>query len=237
LLINKALCWFANHHGLQLFGSSKSMEYFHFMRLAFFLTCYFVLVVYGLTSQPVVVLFGPLIEPTWIQRIFQRQDSQSSPKEVGWMQWDLVPLEFGYYVLVSGARTKNECFCCQVGFEATRVSLFIHSWENLLGEGIPCMLSWNVGSPVWYLADRLFQTYFILLLYLHVASATATNFFAPSSRQVSVNGGAVPCSDVGSCARKQESSPDGKVTPRMKGEDLLLAVQLIQSVYVYIYNI
>lgn len=83
LLINKALCWFANHHGLQLFGSSKSMEYFHFMRLAFFLTCYFVLVVYGLTSQPVVALFGPLIEPTWIQRIFQRQDSQSSPKEVG----------------------------------------------------------------------------------------------------------------------------------------------------------
>jgi len=81
LLINKALCWCANYHGLELFGPSKSMEYFHFMRLAFFLTCCFVLVVYGLTSQPVVVLFGPLIEPTWIQRIF-RQDSQS-PKEVG----------------------------------------------------------------------------------------------------------------------------------------------------------
>eukprot|EP00438_Fugacium_kawagutii_P002170 Skav228804 [mRNA] locus=scaffold359:129233:130018:+ [translate_table: standard] len=82
--INRALCWLANQHGWQLFGPSKSIEYLDFMRLACFLTFYFVLVVYGLTTKPVVALFSPLIEPTWMQRIFKSEhSSRPSPKEVG----------------------------------------------------------------------------------------------------------------------------------------------------------
>ena len=72
--LNWTLCWLANEHGWHLFDPG----YFNFMRLAIGLTCYYTLLVYGLSSKPVVMLFSPLIEPTWIQRFFR----QNSPKEV-----------------------------------------------------------------------------------------------------------------------------------------------------------
>lgn len=72
--VNWILCWLANEHGWHLFDRG----YFNFMRLAIGLTCCYILLVYGLASKPVVMLFSPLIEPTWIQRVFR----QNSPKEV-----------------------------------------------------------------------------------------------------------------------------------------------------------
>lgn len=79
--LNWTLCWLNNEHGWHLFDPG----YFNFMRLAFGLTCYYVLLVYGLASKPVVMLFSPLLEPTWIQRLFRHG---LPPKEVvmkGWL--------------------------------------------------------------------------------------------------------------------------------------------------------
>jgi len=73
--LNWTLCWLNNEHGWHLFDPG----YFNFMRLAFGLTCYYVLLVYGLSSKPVVMLFSPLLEPTWIQRLFRHG---LPPKEV-----------------------------------------------------------------------------------------------------------------------------------------------------------
>lgn len=133
-------------------------------------------------------------------------------------------------MLVSGARTKNECFCCQVGFEATRVSLFIHSEKICWAKGSPaCYPEMLVPRyDIWQIAySRLTSSYFCICMW----PAQLRPIFLPLRPARYQSTAAQTCSDVGSCARKQESSPDGKMTPRMKGEDLLLAVQLIQSVY------